>query len=68
MIDDPKGGQVLFNLAKDIGEKNDLAAENGEQVTRLKRLLDWWETDVTPPLYPLNVKAAATEETSGEKP
>lgn len=68
LIDDPKGGQVLFNLAKDIGEKNDLAAENGEQVTRLKRLLDWWETDVTPPLYPLNVKAAATEETSGEKP
>lgn len=33
------GGVVLFNLAKDLGEKNNVAAENPERVTELAALL-----------------------------
>ena len=40
--------QWLFDLAADIGEKNDLAAQRPADVERLARLLTAWENDVRP--------------------
>lgn len=68
LIDEPNGRQALFNLASDIGETNNLATQSSEQVARLRKLLDWWETDVTPPLYPMNVKAVLPESSGGDSP
>jgi hypothetical protein len=37
---------LLFDLARDIGERNDLASARPELVLKLSRLLDEWEKDV----------------------
>lgn len=63
-MDEPNGRQWLFNLAKDIGEATNLVEQEPEQVARLKKLLDWWETDVTPPLYPVTGVPRATLQSS----
>ena len=57
LIDEPKGRQQLYNLAEDIGEKNNLAEVEKSKAARLKRLLDKWESQVDPPLYPVSLKA-----------
>jgi arylsulfatase A-like enzyme len=41
----------LYNLADDIGEKNDLAAKNPDQVKELQALWDTWNKDNVPPLW-----------------
>jgi arylsulfatase A-like enzyme len=41
------GRQALFNLAEDIGETRDLAAQMPELVARLAAMLDRWSEDVT---------------------
>ena len=38
----------LFDLASDIGEKNDLSKSRPGDVKRLKKLLGDWEKDVRP--------------------
>lgn len=38
----------LYDVAKDIGEKNDLAAKRPKDTARLKALLAEWEKDVRP--------------------
>jgi hypothetical protein len=38
----------LFDLSKDIGEKNDLSRARPKQVARLKKLLADWEKEVPP--------------------
>lgn len=55
-VDQANGRQFLYDLAKDVGEETDLASQSPEQVARLKKLLDWWEADVSPPLYPVKGK------------
>ncbi len=47
-IDDPPH---LFNLANDIGEKNDLAAQEPERVRKLQALWDAWNTQNEPPRW-----------------
>jgi uncharacterized sulfatase len=42
----PKGKVELFNLRKDIGEKNDLSSEMPEKVAELKDLLARWRKSV----------------------
>ncbi|HEY5311496.1 MAG TPA: sulfatase-like hydrolase/transferase [Pirellulales bacterium] len=39
----------LFDLAADIGEKNDLSAKNPEKVAELKALWDAWNAEQAPP-------------------
>ncbi|MCD6051052.1 MAG: atsA 10, partial [Verrucomicrobia bacterium] len=39
----------LFNIAKDLGEKNNLAAENPEKVKELKARLDKYAKEARPP-------------------
>lgn len=51
-IDEPDGRQYLYNLAKDIGETTNLSTNQPSRVARLKKLLDKWESEVDPPLYP----------------
>ena len=68
LMDEPKGRQSLYDLSQDIAEANNRAAQEPEQVARLKKLLDWWESDVSPPLYPLKPQAAAVEESPAEAP
>ncbi len=41
-------GKMLFNLAKDIGEKNNVAAKHPEIVKRLSDLLEAFKKDVQP--------------------
>lgn len=40
--------QWLFDLASDIGEESDLARQQPQDVDRLRRLLESWESDVKP--------------------
>ena len=47
-LDDPPH---LFNLAQDIGEKNDLAAAQPEKVKQLQALWDAWNADNEPPRW-----------------
>ena len=47
----PAGGQ-LYNLAKDIGEKTDLAAQNPEKVKELSAGWDKWDTANVEPSWP----------------
>jgi arylsulfatase A len=42
----PRGKVELFNLRKDIGEKNDLSSEMPEKVAELKDLLAHWRKSV----------------------
>ena len=37
---------MLFNLADDIGERHDLAAEQPERLAELRRLYEAWSADV----------------------
>lgn len=46
-----KGVPQLFNLAADIGEKNDLAAQKPEEVARLSTLLAKWQAQNVKPLW-----------------
>jgi len=41
----------LFNLAEDLGEANDLAAENPEKVAELKAEWDEWNAENVPPKW-----------------
>lgn len=56
-IDEPNGKQYLYDLANDIGEKNNLATEQKSKAGRMKKLIDKWEGQVDPPLYPVSLKA-----------
>jgi arylsulfatase A-like enzyme len=40
------GAVMLFNLADDLGERNDLAKERGDIAQRLRPLIAQWEKDV----------------------
>ncbi len=41
----------LYNLAKDIGEKNNLAEKNPEKVKELSAMLMKWESELAKPLW-----------------
>ena len=44
--------ESLFDLAKDLGEKQSLLKERGEDVERLKALWKAWNKDNLPPAFP----------------
>lgn len=46
--DGAKKAEFLFDLDRDLGEKNDLSGRRPEDVQRLKRLLADWEKQVQP--------------------
>jgi len=48
----PVGQMRLFNLAEDIGEATDLAAEYPEKVRELRDLYDQWNAQLADPLWP----------------
>jgi len=50
-------GELLFDLAKDPGEKSNLVAERGEVLTQLQAKYAAWERQVLPPL-PLDPRAS----------
>ncbi len=50
-IDETSGKQYLFNLADDVGEKNNLAGKMPEKTHALKKLVEQWEKEISPPLY-----------------
>jgi len=49
MLDD--GSQMLFNLAEDIGESNDLALSQPAKVKELRAAWDAWSSQLARPLY-----------------
>ena len=50
-IDEPNGREYLYDLDKDVGEENNLAAAEPALAKMLKQKIDAWEDDVHPPLY-----------------
>jgi arylsulfatase A len=44
LLDGPQ--QLLFDLSKDLGERNDLAAAHPDRVRTLKAMIEAWEKDV----------------------
>ncbi len=60
LLKEGKAPPRLFNLAKDISEKHDLAAEHPKQVKQLRRLWLDWEKDNIPANYGWN-KALGNE-------
>ena len=65
-IDEPGGRQYLYNLAKDIAEEKNLAAQDKARAAKMKKLLDYWESDVSPPLYQVSPKPSPKEEAAGD--
>ncbi len=47
----PNSKPQLFNLAKDVGEKNDVAADNQQQVKQLMTAVKQWETGLQRPKW-----------------
>jgi arylsulfatase A-like enzyme len=61
----------LFNLAEDIGETNDLSAENPEKVTELKAKWDEWNEGNVPAKWtpdPQKKKAGAKKKAGSRNP
>lgn len=50
-IDSTRGEQFVYDLSKDIGEKENLAAKLPDRAAAMKKLVDQWEKDISPPLY-----------------
>jgi len=46
-----KGPFELFNLASDIGEKNDLSASRPDKVKELRDMLKKWDSELKEPLW-----------------
>ena len=44
------GEQFLYDLSKDISEKQNLAMENPEKCAALKVKIDQWEKQMKPPI------------------
>jgi arylsulfatase A-like enzyme len=61
------GGTQLFNLATDIGEKQDLAAANPEVLARLRQAYDQWnQGNITPAFEsPKSKQAKAAKKVRG---
>ncbi len=51
----------LFDLAADVGEKNNLASTQPDKAAELKRLWDDWNKSLTPPAVPKKAKARKME-------
>ncbi len=59
---------ALFNLANDIGEKNDLSASQVEKVAELKGLWDKWNAEQKAPLWePAEAGAKKKKKGKGKK-
>ncbi len=56
LIEERRGKLELYNLAEDMGERNNLAADQKSRVAKMKKLLDKWESQVDPPLYSVSLK------------
>jgi arylsulfatase A-like enzyme len=56
LIEERNGKRQLYNLAEDLGEMNNLADEETSKVAKMSKLLDKWESQVDPPLYPVSLK------------
>jgi arylsulfatase A-like enzyme len=57
-----KGAPQLFDLAADIGEQTDLAAQKPEEVARLSTLLTQWKAQTARPLWgPGSLTKASTD-------
>lgn len=63
-----KESSRLYDLEKDIAEKTDLAAENPEQVERLRKTLDAWASELKPPLWKGRNAGKPKRSASGKKP
>jgi len=55
-----KGAPQLFDLAADMGEKNDLAAQKPDEVARLSALLAKWQAQTVKPLWGAGSQAKAS--------
>jgi arylsulfatase A-like enzyme len=46
------GQQFLYDLSNDISEKKNLAMAMPEKCAAMKKLIEDWEKQISPPLYP----------------
>jgi arylsulfatase A len=54
------GNPMLYNLANDVGERNDLASQRTDIVRKLFPLITQWEADVDAEAKALNPAAPST--------
>jgi arylsulfatase A-like enzyme len=62
------GRDMLFNLAEDIGEKNDLAAKHPERLAELRKLYDAWNASVDADCCKLGIEPLFPKETPKDRP
>ncbi len=63
-----QGGPQLFDLAADLGEKIDLAAQRPEEVARLTALLEKWQAQTVQPLWGPGSQARAVAVAAPQNP
>ncbi|HTU24723.1 MAG TPA: hypothetical protein VMF30_04970, partial [Pirellulales bacterium] len=62
------GRDMLFNLAEDIGEKNDLASANPEKLAELRALYETWSGNVDSECRKLGIKPLFAKGTVQDEP
>jgi arylsulfatase A-like enzyme len=61
------GRDMLFNLARDIGEQHDLAAEHPEKLAELKKLFEAWSAEVDADCRKLGVEPKMPKDVANPK-
>ena len=62
-------GQLrFFNVEQDLGEKNDLAKQNPEMVTRMQAAVKAWYEDVTTGVVPVKGLPSDKKKDKNKKP
>ena len=59
---------MLFNVEQDLGEKNDLAKQNPEMVTRMQAAVKAWYEDVTTGVVPVKGLPSDKKKDTNKKP
>jgi len=67
VVGDPGHAPELFDLAADLGEKDDLAARQPAEVKELQAMWDLWNAQMAPPSPPKD-KAMKKAKTRKRKP
>ncbi len=66
LLKPPQGGVQLYDLAHDVGEEHDQAAQNPELVSQLQKTFDQWNTELKAPLWQGGQARAAKANAKGK--
>ena len=66
LLKPPQGGVQLYDLARDVGEEHDLAAQKPELASQLQKTFDQWNTELKVPLWQGGQARAAKANAKGK--